>query len=118
MVQAMTTYASTAALYASTLLPSVRAALPALTRRLAVGAFAMANAQVLLGIGTLLYLVPVPLAAAHQAGSIALLTVVLQLALTLRRPGMVAQVWRQRMRSAVPTSGSAPFPPSSGVKGT
>ena len=112
----MTTYASTAVLYASTLLPTVRAALPALTRRLAVGAFAMAHVQVLLGIGTLLYLVPVPLAAAHQAGSVALLTVVLHLALTLRRPGLVARVWRQRMRGTAPANGNTPTP-SSPAKG-
>ena len=35
--------------------------------------------QVALGISTLIYMVPVPLAAAHQAGSLALLTGVLVL---------------------------------------
>ncbi|KAJ3371326.1 Cytochrome c oxidase assembly protein cox15 [Kappamyces sp. JEL0680] len=41
--------------------------------------------QVSLGIATLLYLVPVPLAAAHQAGSLSLLTVAVWLAHTLKR---------------------------------
>ena len=48
---------------------------------------AAAVAQVTLGITTLLYLVPVPLAASHQAGSVVLLTCLLGLASTLRRPG-------------------------------
>ncbi|KAH8989335.1 electron transfer protein 1 [Lactarius hatsudake] len=48
-----------------------------------------------LGISTLLYLVPVPLAATHQAGSVALLSVVLHVLLALRRPGAAARAWRQ-----------------------
>jgi len=43
------------------------------------GVLHMANLQVLLGITTLLYLVPTHLAATHQAGSLALLTMVLVL---------------------------------------
>jgi len=57
--------------------------------------FAMANVQVFLGISTLLYLVPVPLAAAHQAGSVALLTAALHVLLALRRPGAAALAWRK-----------------------
>lgn len=60
-----------------------------------MAAFGMANIQVLLGISTLLYLVPVPLAAAHQAGSVALLTTMVALLASLRRPGRVAQLWRK-----------------------
>ncbi|KAH9037696.1 hypothetical protein EDB84DRAFT_1560528 [Lactarius hengduanensis] len=48
-----------------------------------------------LGISTLLYLVPVPLAATHQAGSVALLSAVLHVLLALRRPGAAARAWRQ-----------------------
>lgn len=66
-----------------------------MTRHLAASAFGMANIQVLLGISTLLYLVPVPLAAAHQAGSVALLTTMVALLASLRRPGRVAQLWRK-----------------------
>lgn len=58
-------------------------------------AFAMANLQVLLGISTLLYLVPVPLAAAHQAGSVMLLSAVMHILVTLRKPGLAARLWRQ-----------------------
>lgn len=60
-----------------------------------MAAFGMANIQVLLGISTLLYLVPVPLAAAHQAGSVALLTTMVALLASLRKPGRVAQLWRK-----------------------
>jgi len=47
---------------------------------------AAAVAQVALGIATLLLRVPVPLAAAHQAGALLLLTAVLGFAFELRRP--------------------------------
>ena len=43
------------------------------------------GAQVSLGISTLLYLVPIPLAAAHQAGSLTLLTASLWLLRTLKQ---------------------------------
>jgi cytochrome c oxidase assembly protein subunit 15 len=57
----------------------------------------MANVQALLGISTLIYLVPVPLAAAHQGGSILLLSAMLQLLIALRRPGVSARAWRNVM---------------------
>lgn len=60
-------------------------------------AFAMANVQVLLGISTLLYLVPIPLAAAHQAGSVMLLSAMLHVLITLRTPGHAARIWRQSL---------------------
>jgi cytochrome c oxidase assembly protein subunit 15 len=44
-----------------------------------LGVVHLVSLQVILGISTLIYLVPVPLAAAHQAGSLALLTGVLVL---------------------------------------
>lgn len=55
------------------------------------------NVQVLPGISTLLYLVPVPLAAAHQAGSVMLLSAMLQLLIALRRPSTAARAWRNAM---------------------
>ncbi|KAM5532400.1 hypothetical protein V8D89_013632 [Ganoderma adspersum] len=97
---ATTTYIATAALYMSARNPVLRAALPPLTRRMATGAFAMANVQVLLGICTLWYLVPISLAAMHQAGSVMLLTTMMHLLLSLRRPGAAAQAWRQAFRNA------------------
>lgn len=91
---AITTYFSTAALFAASLNPTLRAFLPPMTRRMVTSAFAMVNIQALLGISTLLYLVPVPLAAAHQAGSVVLLTTVLHLLVSLRRPGPAARARR------------------------
>jgi cytochrome c oxidase assembly protein subunit 15 len=69
--------------------------MPPLTRMAVTAAFAMANLQVLLGISTLLYLVPVPLAAAHQAGSIMLLSAMMHILVTLRKPGLAAQLRRR-----------------------
>ncbi|ORY40372.1 cytochrome oxidase assembly [Rhizoclosmatium globosum] len=64
---------------------SRRFTLPA-SSRLAVNALLGVTAlQVSLGISTLLYLVPVPLAAAHQSGSLLLLSTSLWLLHTLRR---------------------------------
>lgn len=96
-VLAVSTYLASGALFLLARSPAMRAVLPAATRRVAAGAFGVANIQLLLGISTLLYLVPVPLAAAHQAGSVALLSMMITLALTLRRPSLAAQLWRQRM---------------------
>lgn len=76
----------------------MKAALPQIARTTAAVAFGMANIQLLLGISTLLYLVPVPLAAAHQAGSVALLSAVIHLLLTLRRPGAAARAWRDVLK--------------------
>ncbi|KAI9453209.1 cytochrome oxidase assembly [Lactarius psammicola] len=94
-VLAMTTYLATALLFASSRRAAVRAALPPLAVRATAAAFAMANVQAALGISTLLYLVPVPLAATHQAGSVVLLSAVLHVLLALRRPGTAARAWRQ-----------------------
>eukprot|EP00158_Paraphelidium_tribonemae_P002575 Partr_v1_DN25487_c0_g1_i1_m53774 putative Cytochrome C oxidase assembly protein len=67
---AMTTYGFVAALW----LWSRRLPLSPRVKSAATITFAAANLQVALGISTLLWLVPVPLAAAHQSGSLALLT--------------------------------------------
>lgn len=94
-VLAMTTYLATALLFVSSRRAAVRAALPPLAVRVTAAAFAMVNVQAALGISTLLYLVPVPLAATHQAGSVALLSAVLHVLLALRRPGAAARAWRR-----------------------
>ncbi|KAJ7067979.1 cytochrome oxidase assembly [Mycena amicta] len=91
---ATTTYAGIALLFAQTLRPAWRSVIPPLALTSARAAFAMANVQFLLGISTLIYMVPVPLAAAHQGGSILLLSAMLQLLIALRRPGAAARAWR------------------------
>ena len=53
-------------------------------RRAALPVYAALVLQVALGIGTLLWVVPLPLAAAHQAGALLVFTAVIYLAHTLR----------------------------------
>lgn len=74
--------------------------------------------QVTMGITTLLLYVPVPLAAAHQAGSVLLLTTMLGLLGALRRPSSVARIWAEAgktVRAARPT-GQAMKDVQSGMK--
>ncbi|KAG8901896.1 hypothetical protein FRB99_005016 [Tulasnella sp. 403] len=102
---AMTTYASTLALFLSTkYYTPLRSLIPPLTQRAVTAVFHAANLQVLLGISTLLYLVPVPLAATHQAGSVLLLSCVVGLLSSLRRPGAIAQAWRRARMSGMAKS--------------
>lgn len=61
--------------------------------------------QVSLGIMTLLYLVPIPLASAHQAGALALLTSSLVFATTLRKPRpamrvLISGLYAQQLKNA------------------
>ncbi|KAI6004165.1 COX15/CtaA family [Pisolithus albus] len=92
---AMTTYVSTCLLYLHSRRNAVRNLLPPTARRSMAAAFLMANVQVMLGLATLLYLVPVPVAAAHQAGSVALLSSMISTLVALRRPSVAAQLWRK-----------------------
>lgn len=59
---------------------------------------AAAVAQVTMGVTTLLYLVPVPLAAMHQAGSVVLLTCLMALGGSLRRPGRIVQAVQRELK--------------------
>jgi cytochrome c oxidase assembly protein subunit 15 len=56
--------------------------------------------QVVLGISTLIYLVPVPLAAAHQAGSLALLSGVLVLGNRVWVPKRSMRLVQSRLKQA------------------
>lgn len=96
----MTTYFSTCVLFAHSRRSAIRSLLPPLARVSVTAAFAMANVQVLLGLATLLYLVPIPVAAAHQAGSVVLLSTMVHLLVALRRPGLAAQLWRNAGKEA------------------
>ncbi len=82
---AMTTAAAVLLLWAA----GLRAALPAPARIALWALLAAAAVQVALGISTLLLVVPIPLAAAHQAGAVILLTTAIVLRHTLRRPAMI-----------------------------
>jgi cytochrome c oxidase assembly protein subunit 15 len=73
-----------------------RAVLPRPARAALRGLVAVALLQVALGITTLLLVVPIPLAAAHQAGAVLLLT--------------AAIVFRHSVRGVLPMDGKAPAP--------
>lgn len=73
--------------------------LPPLTKHLIGASFAMVNLQAALGIATLLYLVPVPLAATHQAGSVILLTTLVALVTSLRKPSHFATAIRRASKA-------------------
>ncbi|KAL7420851.1 AAA+-type ATPase [Cryptotrichosporon argae] len=88
-VLAMTTFTVLVAQHLVARRPVLRLgarALPRAAQRWSAWVAAAALGQVSLGITTLLYLVPIPLAAAHQAGSVVLLTTLMGLAASLRRP--------------------------------
>ena len=70
---------------------------PLVTRRLADLTAVAAVTQVTLGITTLLYLVPIPIAASHQAGSVVLLTCLMALWGSMRMPSRVVMELRRRM---------------------
>jgi cytochrome c oxidase assembly protein subunit 15 len=65
---------------------AMRVALPARTRRAVHFLLGWLVVQVLLGITTLLYVVPIPLAAAHQAGALVLFSLALAIQHSLRTP--------------------------------
>ena len=71
---------------------SLGADLPRRVRRWAHASLAALAVQVALGVSTLLLHVPVPLAAAHQAGAIVLLTCLVGLYLGTRAPRLVARL--------------------------
>jgi cytochrome c oxidase assembly protein subunit 15 len=79
-ILAMTTFTAVLGLWAySRFSPRIRAKLPHNARKGMLGVVHLVLLQATLGISTLIYLVPTPLAAAHQAGSLALLTGVMVL---------------------------------------
>ncbi|KAF2669839.1 COX15-CtaA-domain-containing protein [Microthyrium microscopicum] len=92
-IMATTTYSLIVGLF---LLPrfssKLRAVLPSAANKGLTGVFHMANLQVILGISTLIYMVPTALAAAHQAGALALLTTMLLLGSRLRVPRRTVQM--------------------------
>lgn len=97
-ILATSTFTSVMGLWAYTKLsPTLKRMLPAACKRGMHGVVGFVWLQVVLGITTLLYLVPLPLASAHQAGSLALLTSVLILGGRTWVPGRVSRLIAQRM---------------------
>lgn len=92
---ATTTFTAVLALWLYARGRHMRKALPLPIRRSVMGLVHLVSLQVTLGITTLWYLVPTPLAAAHQAGALALLSGVVVLGTRLHTPVRVTQLLRQ-----------------------
>lgn len=87
-----------------------RAMLPRSVYMGAHGVFGFASLQALLGITTLIYIVPIPLAALHQGGAIAFLTSILVLLNRLRIPRPQLRKFLKLMSESVKKS------PQPGIK--
>lgn len=97
-ILAVTTFCSVLALFAYTRTGRVAAILPRNAKKGAMGLVHLVTMQAALGISTLIYLVPIPLAAAHQAGSLAVLTGALVLAHRLHVPRPTVRLLEQRLK--------------------
>ncbi|KZF21167.1 COX15-CtaA-domain-containing protein [Xylona heveae TC161] len=111
-VLATTAFTAIVSLWAySRFSPAVRAALPRNARKGMLGVVHLASLQVVLGICTLLYLVPTHLAATHQAGALALLTGTVVLGSRVWIPSRAARLVAARLsRAASSSSSHAPRP--------
>lgn len=99
-ILAMTTFSCVVALYIYARRGRVGAALPKDVRRGVTGLLHMVSTQAALGIGTLIYMVPTSLAAAHQAGALGLFTIALVLGTRLRvSPRTIALVKKRMVKS-------------------
>lgn len=86
--------------------------LPPKIVRLAKGSAHAATLQVLLGITTLIYMVPIPLASAHQGIALAVFTMLISLLANLRRPSQAIMAWRQlkaAQQAAMRTGSASPI---------
>ncbi|KAI4142218.1 MAG: hypothetical protein L6R39_005031 [Caloplaca ligustica] len=102
-ILATTTFTSVMGLWAYTKLsPTLRKMLPAACKKGMHGVVGFVCLQVALGISTLLYLVPLPLASAHQAGALALLSSVVILGGRTWVPRRAASLVSQRLVQSRP----------------
>ncbi|PMD31056.1 cytochrome c oxidase assembly protein-like protein cox15 [Hyaloscypha variabilis F] len=100
-VLATTTFTAVLGLWAySRFNRKLRGALPNAARKGMLGVVHLVLLQVTLGISTLIYLVPVPLAAAHQAGALALLTGTVVLGSRVWVPRRLMALLRRRVEMA------------------
>lgn len=113
---AMTTFTAVLAMFAYTRYnPRIKSMLTKNAHRGVFGLVHLVSLQVVLGISTLWYLVPTPLAAAHQAGALALLTGVFVLGGRVWVPKRAAKLVAQKLASSAPSasalrhSGSSPL---------
>lgn len=107
-ILATTTFTAIMALWAySRFSPAVRATLPRKGKVGMLGVVHLVSLQVTLGITTLWYLVPTPLAAAHQAGALALLSGVFLLGSRLYVPKRTMRLVQNALRQSQSRSDAA-----------
>ena len=100
-ILATTTFTSVMGLWAYTRLsPTLKKLLPSACKQGMRGVVGFVSLQVALGICTLIYLVPISLASAHQAGSLALLSSVIVLGGRTWVPRRAARLVGQRLANA------------------
>lgn len=103
-ILATSTFFSIVALFLYARRPHLKQAMTKDVRRGVHGLLHLGLAQVTLGISTLIYMVPLPLAALHQAGAMAVLTGTLVLGQRLRIPkSLIAKLNRRVAMAAKPT---------------
>lgn len=96
-ILATTTFTSIMALFAWGRFGATAKLLPRPAAKALHGVFGFAWLQVILGISTLIYMVPVPLASAHQAGALALLSYVTVLGSRVWMPQQAAALLQRRI---------------------
>ncbi|KAI0912685.1 cytochrome c oxidase assembly protein COX15 [Ustulina deusta] len=96
-ILATTTFCSVLALFVYARRGQVAAVLPKDARKGVTGVVHLVCLQAALGISTLIYMVPIPLAAAHQAGALALLTGTLVLGQRLRVPKSTLRLIQKKL---------------------
>lgn len=102
-ILATTSFSAILALWAySRFNPRVKAALPKTAAKGMMGVVHLLMVQVTLGISTLIYLVPTPLASAHQAGSLALLTGVMVLGSRVWIPKRTMAILKKKLAPRSP----------------
>jgi cytochrome c oxidase assembly protein subunit 15 len=97
-ILAVSTFCAILALFAYARTGRVAAVLPKNAKKGSLGLVHLVSLQAALGISTLIYMVPIPLAAAHQAGSLAVLTGALVLAHRLHVPAPTVRLIEQRLK--------------------
>ena len=104
-IMATTTFTSVMALWAyKRFSPNMIQYLPGPAKKAVHGVVGFAWLQVILGLSTLLYLVPTPLASAHQAGSLALLSYCFILGNRVWYPKATARLIEQRLKDGTAAS--------------
>jgi cytochrome c oxidase assembly protein subunit 15 len=98
-ILAMTTFTAVVSLFFYSRTGRIKAAMPRDVRRGVTGLLHLVLTQATLGITTLIYMVPIPLAAAHQAGALALLTGALVLGHRLRVPKVTQALVRKALQN-------------------